>query len=237
MKLEKNKVRLVQVKAGTLKTDPEIIEIRPINEAIVSKYRQNMREGHVFPPIKVTPDWRIVCGNHRWRAIVSEFGDDHLIKVEVVHPRTEADCIELSVHDNIQHGEPLDGISMKRALNKLLRLGRTPEQMAQLFGRSVGKIKQLAGIIVMVTPEGKGAAVPMPVKHGLEHLSGQQVSQKDYAEHIERDLSGTARAHAEQLSRWLENGWVNLDDTKTVAALLRLKALLNKTKLHAVKAA
>jgi hypothetical protein len=231
------KVRLAQVAAGKLQTDPEIIEIRPINAAIVSKYRQNMREGHTFPLIKVTPDWRIVCGNHRWSAIVAEFGEDHVIKVEVVNPRTEAECIELSVRDNIVHGEPLDGISMKRALSKLLALGRSPEEMARLFGRSVGKIKQLAGITVMVTPKGKGAAVPKPVKHGLEHLSGKQVSEKDYAEHIGRDLSGTARAHAEQLARWLENGWVDLDDRKTVAALLKLKSLLNKTKLQAIKVA
>src|SRR4029450_4710480 len=102
--------------------------------------------------------------------------------------------------------------------------------MARLFGRSVVKIKQLAGITVMVTPKGKGAAVPKPVKHGLEHLSGKEVIHNAHNEHIARDLSGTARQHAEQLTRWLENGWVNLQDAKTVAALLKLKALLNKTK-------
>jgi hypothetical protein len=235
---KQTKVRVASVKAGTLTTDPEIVEIRPINTATVSKYRQNMREGHVFPLIKVTPDGRIVCGNHRWQSIMLEFGGDHLIKVEVVHLHTEADCIELSVKDNIVHGEPLDGISLKRALNKLLALGRTSEEMARLFGRSVGKIKKLAGITVMVTPERNGgAAVPKPVKHGLEHLSGKQVSKEDYDQHIEHDLSGTARQHAEQLARWLENGWVNLQDAKTVAALLALKSLLNKTKLHAIKVA
>jgi|SRR5215468_3322947 len=217
----------MKVKVGTLQTDPDIIEIRPINEAIVSKYRQNMREGHVFPLIKVTNDRRIICGNHRWRAIMLEFGEDHIIEAELVRPRTEADAIELSVQDNIMHGEPLDGISLRRALNKLLSMGRTPLDMARLFGRSVGKIKQLAGITVMVV-KGKGAPVPMPVKHGLEHLTGKEVKAKDYAEHMKRDLSGSARTHAEQLIRWLRNGWVDLTDIKTVTTLLKLKSMLNK---------
>jgi hypothetical protein len=46
-------------------------------------------------------------------------------------------------------------------------------------------------------------------------------------EYIEPDLSGTARIHAEQLARWLENGWINLNNAKTVAALFKLRALLN----------
>jgi hypothetical protein len=238
--MKRSTTRLADVKAGKLQPDPEIIEIRPINNAVVSKYRQNMREGHTFPPIKVTPEWRIVCGHHRQRATVMEFGEDHMITVETVHPRSEVDAIELSVRDNIMHGMPLDGISMKRALYKLLELGRTQEEMARLFGRSVGQIKKLAGFPVMVLPKDKSSKsepVPMPVKHGLEHISGKQVPRQDYEEHIKHDMSGTARAHAEQLTRWLTNGWVNLDDAKTVAALLKLKALLNKTKLLASKVA
>jgi hypothetical protein len=230
------KTRLAEVEVGKLEPDPEILEIRPINTAVVSTYRQNKREGHIFPRPVVTPDWRIICGNHRTQADLLEFGPDHVIEVEVIQPQTEREAIKMSVADNITHGLPLSGISVKIALNKLLALGCTPEEMAKLFGRPLGQIKKLAGITVMVTPNGKGAAVPKPVKRGLEHLAGKQVSKKKYEEHIKHDMSGTARTHADQLSRWLENGWVKLDDAKTLAALLKLTTLLNKT-LKAVKAA
>ena len=51
---------------------------------------------------------------------------------------------------------------------------------------------------------------------------------EEYDEHIERDQGMTARHMAAQLARWLRNGWVNMDDAKTAAAIKELKAAMRE---------
>lgn len=205
---------------GALKPSDAITEIRPINVVTVSSYRQHMRAGAQFPPIVVTPKLEIVSGHHRHAAYLAEYGENHAIEVEVQKFDTTADMIEFAIQQNVAHGLPLDGISRKRAIFKLTELGRTKEQLATLFGVSVKRVELLAGEGVVIR------GTMQPVKAGLEHMHGRKVAEKAYEAHIARDMGMPAYRQAEQLTRWLDNGWVDWTDERNVEAIEKLKAAI-----------
>jgi len=207
----------MKVKLSELKQSEQILEIRKVNPVFVSRYRQAMREGDEFPPLHITKDKVIVCGNHRYGGYIAEYPEDHKVKCKVLDFDSEAEMIEHAVKDNARHGNPLDGISRKRAVIKLIELGRDEEKVASLLGCSVKRIMDMAGQHVIVRGNGK-----KPVKRGLEHLSGKTISKKQYEDHNNRDRAMNVSSQCEQLIRWLDNGWVDFDNPENVEALTDL---------------
>jgi len=136
------------------------------------------------------------------------------------------DALEFAVRDNITHGEPYDGISRKRAILKLIELGRSPEAVASLIGIAVDRVVILAGEAVIV--RNGSQRVSMPVKRGIEHMHGRTVTKADYADHIKKDEGRKAVYLAEQLTRHIGAGWVDLSDEGTVSALKNLRVALDK---------
>ena len=214
----------MKIKLSKLKQSPDILEIRRVNPVIVSRYRQAMRAGEKFPNMVVQKGTNIIVqGNHRFEAYLSEYGEDHTVTVQEKAYKSDAEMIADSVHDNARHGEPLDGIGRKRAIVKLTQLGMKPEELAQLMGVSVKKVVEIGGLTVMVRGNGH-----KPVKHGLEHIVGQTVSAKDYNKHAMTDRALPAYQNAEQLTRWLQNGWVDMNNERNVKALQELHDELDK---------
>ena len=214
----------MKIKISELKQSPDILEIRRVNPVIVSRYRQAMRAGEKFPNMVVQKGTNtIVQGNHRFEAYLSEYGEDHTVTVQEKAYKSDTEMIADSVHDNARHGEPLDGIGRKRAIVKLTQLGMKPEELAQLMGVSVKKIVEIGGLTVMVRGNGH-----KPVKHGLEHIVGQKVSAKDYDKHALSDRALPAYQNAEQLTRWLQNGWVDMNNERNQKALQELHDELEK---------
>lgn len=210
-----------KVKVKQLKQNPTIIEIRPLNVITVSSYAQHMRAGAEFPTIITNKKLMIVSGHHRHSAYLQEYGEDHEIEVDVRSFKSEADMIEVAVEENVRHGLPLDGISRKRAIVKLSKLGRTAEQLARLFGLSIKRVEVISGETVIVRGQ------PMPVKRGMETMHGKNVSVKQYNEHIKHDCGVPVLQYVKQLTRWINNGWVDMEDVKNQSALEQLSAALN----------
>lgn len=206
-----------------LSQSEQILEIRRTNPVFVSRYAQAMRAGSDFPPLLVTPDGVIVSGNHRYEAYCQEYPDDHKVDVIVREFADQADMIETAIRENATHGNPLDGISRKRAVLKLIELGRSEQEVAKLLGCSIKRIMSLAGQYVVVRGEGK-----KPVKRGLEHLSGQKISKSQYQDHADRDRAMHVVGQCEQLVRWLDNGWVDLEREENIDALRKLGEAIDK---------
>lgn len=206
-----------------LKQSEQILEIRKVNPVFVSRYRQAMREGDKFPPLIIDQDNVIISGNHTFEAYLDEYGEDHEVEVNQQKFKDDADRIETAIKENARHGNPLDGISRKRAILKLIELGRKEEKIASLLGCSVKRIISMAGQHVIVRGNGK-----KPVKKGLEHLSGKTVSKKQYEEHSSRDRAMDVSSQCEQLIRWLDNGWVDLDSPENIEALQNLAEAIAK---------
>lgn len=205
-------------KLKQLKTDPNILDLRPVNPVFVSRYRQAMRSGDKFPPLIIDKEGAIVAGNHRFAAYSEEFSPDHEVEVIVKSYKTAADRVEDAIRDNARHGNPLDGITRKRAILKLSELGRTAEAIGKVLGISAKRVEELAGISVIVVGGGT-----QPVKRGLEHISGKTVTASEYAEHRQCDRGVPAAQSARQLIRWMENGWIDWKDADTFNAMSELR--------------
>ena len=203
---------------GTLAQDEKILSLRPVDPLFVSRYRQAMRGGDRFPPLIVDQESRIIAGNHRYTAYMAEFGTDYTVDVVVRKYASEADRIEDAIRDNARHGNPMDGITRKRAVLMLSELGRTPLRIASLLGVSVRRVEDMAGMSVMVV----GAGI-QPLKRGLEHIAGTQIQADEYEQHRTADKGIPAAQVAAQLTRWIRNGWIDWSNAKTATAMNELR--------------
>lgn len=214
----------MKIKLSRLKMDPVLLDIRPIDTHVVSRYRQAMRAGARFPQIVTDTKRVIVVGNHQHAARLEEYGKEFEIDVVCRKFSGELERLETAIRSNVTHGEPLGSFSRKLAILRLEQLGSSPEAIAELLDVSPDRITRIAGMRVVVTGE-KGETV-MPLKHGLEHLAGGTMTAAQYNNHVARDRGIPARAQAEQLTRWLRAGWVDREDENTAEALAALKAVL-----------
>jgi hypothetical protein len=217
------------IKLKHLTQDPEILEIRPVNAFFVSRYRQAMRAGADFPALIVEKETNnIISGNHRFQAMLEEYGGEFDCPVIWQSYPSEVERLEAAVRDNARHGNPLDGISRKRVACKLAELGRSPEQIAQLLGVAVKRVEKLGDETVLI--RGKDKNRWLPVKHGLQHIAGQRVSKPTYDEHIKKDRGVPFGSAVAQIVRWIDNGWIDMADPDTVAHVESLEAAINRLK-------
>lgn len=214
----------MKIKLSNLKTDETLLQIRPIDPYTVNRYRQAMRAGAGLPLIVAGYDRRIVVGNHRYEAMLQEYGEETVIHVKAMKFETELERLEFAIRSNVTHGEPLGSFSRKLAILKLEQLGSTPEAIAALLDVAPEKVVEIAGMRVVVT--GGRGQVTMPLKRGLEHLAGGNMTAEQYNAHLKRDRGIPARAQAEQLTRWLRAGWVDMEDEDTAEVFAALKAVL-----------
>jgi hypothetical protein len=210
------------IKLSKLTIDPGIIDLRPVNDVFVSRYRQAMRQGATFPPLVVDTTNNIVSGNHRFEAAWQEFGSDHAFPCIVRRYPSEAERIEDAIRENANHGNPMDGITRKRAILRLTELGRSASAIASLLGVSAKRVEELAGISVVVI-----GGRTQPVKRGLEHMAGRSVTPEQYDGHRQQDKGMPAASIANQLIRWIENGWIDWTDETTRDAMTRLQSAIN----------
>jgi hypothetical protein len=210
-----------RVQVSSLVFDDKLVEIRPINTVFVSRYRQAMRQEAKFPrPIVEKKTLIIASGNHRVTAYLEEYGPDHLIDVEIRAYTSQRERLRDAAEENAKCGNPLDGISQRRFANELLKMGDTAEEISKLFDVSVKRIEEWCGHTVIVTGGGKKNEV-MPIKRGPK-IEGEKVTRVQYEEHIEHDRGMPCSPLANQLSRWLDNGWIKAGDERSVEALREL---------------
>lgn len=153
----------------------------------------------------------VVSGNHRYQAMLDEFGQDYEITVYQRLFFTEKTILKFFAEENVKHGNPLDGISKKRIAASMLDAGATEKEIAKIFNIPVKRVIGWGEDCVMLVI-GKNKTTPVPVKNGPDIEPGQTITQKEYTEHIKYDIGKSPFAIAEQLSRWLRNGWVKKTD-------------------------
>lgn len=240
-------IKTKKVTIGSLSFDDELVYIRPISPFTVSKYRQAMRAGAVFPSIVITTDNVIVCGAHRVTAYREEFGEDYEITAVVEKYKDRREMVERFASDNSVHGLPLTGFQRRAIALKLSALGSKPEEIANLFGVSVNRIQEWAGQSVYVigdpsrkpaithykTPVGPAptaAPIPaatdkkelMPIKRSISQIAGSIVQSADYEFHKSNDIGSTDKDLADQLTRHIYLGWVSKDDYATLTSIAEL---------------
>lgn len=98
-----------------------------INEIVVGDYRDDMRNGAVFPPITVFydgTDYWLADGFHRYRAALDLY-DGHETKDDTIEAEvrqgSRRDAILFAVGANATHGERRTSTDKRRAVETLLR--------------------------------------------------------------------------------------------------------------------
>lgn len=199
-------------KIGELFVDPKLIELRNINIFFVSRYRQNMRSGSIFPPMIVEAKTnRIISGNHRYYAYLAEYGEEHEVPVIIKKFKNEKEVLEEFVKENSTHGWAMDGKTKKKIFHALIEVGASNDEIAKLFNIPVKGIEKLGDIDALVIGE-NGRAEHKPIKRGLNVPSGE-MTERQYIEHDKKDLGRSPLALAEQIIRWLKNGWIEKNES------------------------
>jgi transposase len=217
----------MKAKLDSLQQAQWVLDIRPVDAFVVSRYRQAWRTGAAFPPIIADKATReIISGNHRWQSAMDEFGPDFEIPVEYRTFKSRADALRVMADENAKHGEPMDGITRRRLTCAMLVEGITEKEVAAILGVPVTRLERWGEQSVTVQIGKK--TVARPVKTGIDTEAVKTMTGEEYDEHIERDQGMTARHMASQLTRWLRNGWVNMNDEKTAAAIKELKAAMRE---------
>ena len=199
-------------------------EIRPLDEHMVSRFRQSLKSGTVLPPIDVEimkpGPYSVVAGYHRLEAHRWK-GGPQTIEVNVLSFKTQADRLLHVIKTNVEHGVAMPGIMRTKLRDALRKLGVTDSKIAAAFQveeiemaewgtyRSVGK----AGHVDVFKP---GPYIP----------AGSVVSKADHAEHMDADIGVKIYVLADQLTRWLQKRWYDKSDAKTCQSLRTLRVEL-----------
>lgn len=208
----------MKIKMENLVFDEKLLKLRPINSIFVSRYRQAYRSGNDLGKLLVDRKTkRIISGNHRGTALLEEYGPEHVIDVELGDFTTEQAVLERFVKENIAHGNALTGSSRRAIAQELIKEGATPEHIANLFGVAVKRIDDWAGVTVMVIGGKGGKSESLPAKRGIQ--PGTTMNKSEYQTHWKEDRGISVFSQAEQLTRWLENGWIDRNCDRTVVAL------------------
>jgi len=211
-----------------IKTSDEMLELRPLDAFTVSRYRQHVRTGVKFPPLILDAEGRyVVSGNHRLAAYLSELPDDAEIEVELRRFKTNRERLECMARENMAHGMPMDGITRRRVALALAAEGMPVDEIAALFNVPARTLEKWGERTVCVIGKGQGrGGTVRPVKAGPDLETGQKVTPEQYETHIRCDMGASFRAMAAQICRWLEAGWVNMEDERNVAAMEALRAAM-----------
>lgn len=219
-----------KIKIADLVADPAI-QIRDICKQTISEYKGAMSAGAKFPPLVIEAKTnRIVCGNQRYHAYRGFNDPAMLIDCEVETYKTETDLLIRAAEDNSRHGRPLSTWDRKRIIMRLEAAGVDTERISEILCLPVKRVISLAGFKVIVTGGGGKTPKykrPMPVKRGLEHMVGETITAKQYDEHATKDRGVSLIRMAQDVARWIENGWVNEENEAEVQALEYLRDALN----------
>lgn len=224
MKQELIKENLKKFKLKDLHMDNNLISIRKVNPVFVSRYRQNYRNGAIFPPLVIDKKTNtIVSGNHRFTAMMQEFGEEYEANCIVKSYPSEREILIDFAKENTKHGNPIDGFTKKLLINELLLKNVTVEDVCRIFDISAKRVEQLGEGMVTVTI-GKTNSTPKlevkPAKRGFE--PPRPITQIEYSKHKNVDRGLGVGQLVQQLVRWLVGDLLKKDE-KTINLIKELK--------------
>ena len=212
------------MEAGKLIIADWAIALRNIDSHVVSRYRQAIRTGAIFPPIIYDNSTKeVVSGNHRLSAYLAELGEGADIPAEGKRFKNHAERLRVMAEENSKHGLLMDGFTRRKIAAAMIDEGITAQDVASTFNVPVQIVEKWGTQTVFVI--GRGAC---PVKNGLDTDTVHKITAKQYDEHVGKDYGVQARSIGAQLCRWIGAGWVNFEDKQTAATFAELKELLSK---------
>lgn len=195
-----------KVLLNELQLNADLLRLRKIQPFTVSKYRQNYREGANFPAIVAEEGTGfIVSGNHRYTAMLEEFGEDHETDVIFKKFPSKKDLLQFFTKENVKHGLSLDGLSKRLITVELIKTGCSMEEISKLFNVPVKSIKQYADGQTSVTL-GNGKIEQKPVKRGFE--PDRPITQVEYDMHLKKDRGLPIGQKTNELVRWLNGDFI-----------------------------
>ena len=223
----------MNIAVGKLKFDAQLLDIRPIDAHVVSRYRQYMRNGSKFPDIVVAAASHntIVIGNHVATAVLEEYGKNHVVTVTVVPFASRAAILRAVAESNVAHGLPMSGITRTKLRDAMLAAGLSYADIATSMQTTEWHVQNWGSLPVIGLLNRKATAVDMPIKECGISPSVRAATAQQYADHIQKDVSVPPELLAKQLTRWLRAGWVDLTATNVRAALHALRVELNRRRV------
>ena len=213
-----------KVRLGDLMFDEELLKLRPINNYYVGQYRRAYQAGETLPQIIIEEITQtITSGNHRARAMLLEYGPDHLIKASVKNYESKKERLLDFIQENSKHGFALDGKTKKLLVVEARSLGASVEELALAFGCPITSIIWLENYQIPVVAIGENKVTMHPVKRVIPR--DQEITTEQYKEHMEKDLGVSIGQLAWQITRWVRNGWIR---EKDMDALTVLKTALDE---------
>jgi len=207
-------------KLKNLKVADWMLELRPIDSFVVARYRQAWRQGAEFPPLIVDGStMEIISGNHRYLSALAEFGEDYAIEVHMQSFVSAAAKLVVVAEENAKHGAPMDGITRRRLACAMIKEGMTSADVGKVMNVAATAVEKWGTQSVLII----GSNDAKPVKCGIDTSVVTKMSKANYEEHMKKDLGIQARGLMRQLERWLNNGWIDLEDERTKEALADLK--------------
>lgn len=221
----KKKVKLIDIHM-----DEKLLFLRKVNPQTVHAYREKYRNGEKFPPIIIQQGTgRVVSGNHRYTAMLKEFGSDYEAEVIEKHYPTERDVLIDFVTENTRHGLPLGQYSKSLIINELMNNeGCSKEDIAKIFNISVRRVEKYGDNMVSVIIGGTGKKPQIesrPAKRGF--APSRALTMDEYLEHHMKDRGIPIGQKVNELVRWLNNDLVHRSDNN-MASIERLKASCEK---------
>ena len=216
-----------KIKITQLEIDPNL-KVREVNEYAVSRYAEAMRNGDEFPPVVVDQKNRLICGHTRYYAYKRAFKDPELmVKAERKTFKTEADALMFAASDNARHGLPLDTWDKKKVSQKLIEWGRHPEEISKIFGVSVNRVEEWAGMTVIVIGK-NGKKTREPLKNGYKHMINQEVTEEAYENHAQREMGIHGKYYSSRLFDLIKYDWIDTEDAETMGSLKQLHQILTE---------
>lgn len=156
--------KLTKVKAIELVFDWNLwprCESGDLDSTNISRMKDSLRAGLELPPVVVNKkDMRIVDGFHRTNAILSLYGDDAEISVELVDYQNDGDIFLDSVRYNSRHGLPMSPKDKAHAFLKARKMKIPTPAIAEALGMNVEKAKEFIERRTAKTKSGERIALP-----------------------------------------------------------------------------
>lgn len=191
-----NKPRLERVPIEKLVQDFRFYPRTSVSSTHVTAMLYALESGAVFPPLRVTQDYRIIDGFHRYD-MYKRHGDTE-VSVQVEHAADDAEFYLRAVEANSTHGRPYVPFEYKRIISMAEGFGLSTEKIANVLHITAQRATDIRRGFAVKVPNGvlggtrsatSAEGVGVPLKGSVMHLAGKQVSATQ-AEVIEHKLTG-----------------------------------------------
>lgn len=228
-------VKTVKMKLSDILLDDEMIEYRHVDQHTVKRYRSAMHFDGVedFPLIVLDVNTKkIVSGNHRYAAMLQEYGEEFKVKVKLNKYENRREQVEHAVTENMKFGKMLDGFEAKRFRKWLYELNSPVERIAQLFDKTEKAIKKEIGMLKVVRvgkqrktktileqKNGKNIAQRREPVKGSIPKSVEEMTLTQWEEHKEKDIGVLIPPLAKQIIRHIKNDFIDPSFVPTLEEL------------------